>query len=90
MIIRGTKAQNHFTQLLQEGHQINVFINDWSLEHAVEEETEARHRLMMDVIYTEASMHIRSLEAHADAEHARRLAFVQRVHMSWYPNSAQT
>ena len=33
---------------------------------------------MMDVIYAEASMHIRSLEAHADAEHTRRLAFVQQ------------
>ena len=32
----------------------------------------------MDVSYTEASMHIRSSEAHADAEHTRRLAFVQQ------------
>ena len=32
----------------------------------------------MNVIYTEAGMHIRSLEAHADAEHSRRLAFIQQ------------
>ena len=51
--------------------------NDWTLEHAAEEEAEARHRMMMDVIYTEANMHFRSLEAHADAEHARRLASIQ-------------
>ena len=73
---QGANAQNCFTQLAQENQQINVFIDDWTLEHAAEEEAEARHRMMVDVIYTEASMHIRSVEAHADAEHTRRLAFV--------------
>ena len=32
----------------------------------------------MNLIYTEVGMHIRSLEAHADAEHSRRLAFIQQ------------
>ena len=74
----GTNAQNYFTQLLQENQQINVFISGWTLEHAAEEQAEARHRVMMDVIYTEASMHIISLEAHADTERSRRLAFVRQ------------
>ena len=33
---------------------------------------------LMDLIYTEANIHIRAFEAHADAEHSRRLAFVQQ------------
>ena len=32
----------------------------------------------MNLIYTKAELHIRSLEAHADAEHARRLGFIQQ------------
>ena len=75
---QGTNVQNYFTQLLHENQQINVFISDWTLEHAAEEEAEARHRMSRDAIYTEANVHIRSLEAHADAEHTRRLAFVQQ------------
>ena len=59
----------YFLQLLQENQLINVFVNDWSLEHATEEQAEARHRQYMNLIYTEAGLHIRSLEAHADAEH---------------------
>ena len=68
----------YFLQLLQENQQINVFVNNWSLEHATEEEAEARHRQYMNLIYTEAGMHIQQLEAHADAEHARRLEFIQQ------------
>ncbi|OLQ11620.1 hypothetical protein AK812_SmicGene4496 [Symbiodinium microadriaticum] len=68
----------YFLQLLQENQQINVFVNDWSLEHSTEEQAEARHRQYMNLIYTEAELHIRSLEAHADAEHARRLGFIQQ------------
>ena len=74
----GANASNYFMQLLPENQQVNLFINNWSLEHAGEEQAEARHRQFMDLIYTEAGMHIRSLEAHADAEHARRLAFIQQ------------
>ena len=68
----------YFLQLLQENQQINVFVNDWSLEHSTEEQAEARHRQYMNLIYSEAELHIRSLEAHADAEHARRLGFIQQ------------
>ena len=68
----------YFLQLLQENQQINVFVNDWSLEHSTEEQAEARHRQYMNLIYTEAELHIRSLEAHADAEHTRRLGFIQQ------------
>ena len=68
----------YFLQLLQENQQINLFVNNWSLEHATEEEAEARHRQYMSLIYTEAGMHIQQLEAHADAEHARRLEFIQQ------------
>ena len=68
----------YFLQLLQEKQQINVFVNDWSLEHSTEEQAEARHRQYMNLIYTEAELHIRSLEAHADAEHTRRLGFIQQ------------
>ena len=68
----------YFLQLLQENQQINVFVNDWSVEHATEEQAEARHRQYMNLIYTEAGLHIRSLEAHADAEHTRRLGFIQQ------------
>ena len=68
----------YFLQLLQENQQINLFVNNWSLEHATEEEAEARHRQYMNLIYTEAGMHIQQLEAHADAEHARRLEFIQQ------------
>ena len=32
----------------------------------------------MNLIYSEAELHIRSLEAHADAEHTRRLGFIQQ------------
>ena len=68
----------YFLQLLQENQQINVFVNDWTMEHSTEEQAEARHRQYMNLIYTEAELHIRSLEAHADAEHARRLGFIQQ------------
>ena len=68
----------YFLQLLQENQQINVFVNDWSLEHSTEEQAEARHRQYMNLIYTEAELHIRSLEAQADAEHARRLGFIHQ------------
>ena len=61
------------------------------MEPAAKEQAEARHRMMMTVIYTEANMQIRSLEAHADVAHSRRLAFVQqRTHvLVWYPNLTQ-
>ncbi|OLQ12895.1 hypothetical protein AK812_SmicGene3106 [Symbiodinium microadriaticum] len=68
----------YFLQLLQENQQINVFVNDWSMEHSTEEQAEARHRQYMNLIYTEAELHIRSLEAHADAEHTRRLGFIHQ------------
>ena len=73
-----TDCNAYFLQLLQENQQINVFVNDWSLEHATEEQAEVRHRQYMNLIYTEAGMQNRSLEAHADAEHSRRLAFIQQ------------
>ena len=73
-----TDCNAYFLQLLQENQQINVFVNDWSLEHATEEQAEVRHRQYMNLIYTEAGMQNRSLEAHADVEHSRRLAFIQQ------------
>ena len=73
-----TDYNAYFLQLLQENQQINVFVNEWSLEHATEEQAEVRHRQYMNLIYTEAGMHIRSLETHADVEHSRRLAFIQQ------------
>ena len=72
----------YFLQLLQENQQINVFVNDWSMEHSTEEQAEARHRQYMNLIYTEAELHIRSLEAHADAEHTRRLGLSIRARVS--------
>ena len=53
---QGTTAQNYFMQLLQESQQINVFINDWTLKNAAEAEAETKYRILMDAIYTEASM----------------------------------
>ena len=56
----GHQRTELFTQLPQENQQINVFIIDWTLERTAEEEAEVRHRhrMMMDVIYTEAIMRI--------------------------------
>ena len=65
-------------QLFQENQQINAFINDWHTQNAAEAEAEARHLMLVDVIYTEARMHIQSSAAHAGAEHVRRLGFVQQ------------
>ena len=62
---QGTTAQNYFMQLLKENQQICV--NELTLENAAEAEAEARHRILMDVICTEASVPFRSLEAHAGA-----------------------
>ena len=56
----GANATIYFTQLLQEEQQINVFINNWTLENAAEAEAEARHRMLMDLIYTEAEMAYKS------------------------------
>ena len=68
--------QNYFARLIQENQQINVFPNNYSLEHGVEEQAEAKHTAVLDLIYNE----VRSLEAHADAVHANRLAFVRHSH----------
>ena len=89
-IMKGTNAQNYFTQLLQKKQQINAFINDWSLEHTAEEKAESP--APYDVgCYLHGSKYSCQIFG-SSCERRARKAFgrcTTGVRMFWYPNSTQ-
>ena len=68
----------------QKSQQVNIFVNNYALEHAVEEQAEARHTAVLGLIYSEANMHIRTPKAHTDAVRTNRLGEHGR---SWWHSS---
>ncbi|CAE6960615.1 unnamed protein product [Symbiodinium sp. CCMP2592] len=74
-------ANQYFLQLLQENNQVNIFLNDPSIQQALELRAERRHQFVLDNIYAEANSYIAHLEATADANHRQQLAFVRESTM---------
>ena len=67
----------YFMQLLQENRQISIFVDDHAIQQSCEEQAEAQRRSELVRVNSETNVHVRNLEAHADAAHRNQLSFVR-------------